>query len=409
MKFLKKAHEFILDFKYDVLFEYVATVFALLYHIGFLITFWKLGVTQMACYNIFSVCLFSIILFLVFKRKPFFVPFIFFYVEVVTHQILADYFLGAQALFHFLILMIGLLPFFCFKKNFFISYFFGLLSTVIFIVLEVLGPAIPGVIQVPAKVLLIIKAVNVGSSTLVIITCFYLFSYLVTQMRFNLEEEVQRKTERILIIQNHIINSLASLVDNRDTDTGKHIQRTCAYVEIISQEAAKRGLYSDTIDTKFIGTVKQAAPLHDIGKIVIPDEILKKPGRFTPDEFDIMKKHASEGGRIVNEVVGVSEDKYFLNVAGEIATAHHEKWDGSGYPKGLQGNQIPVSARIMAVADVFDALVSKRCYKDPMSCDIAFEIIKDGAGKHFDPEIVDIFLDQKKKIIEAFETYKDND
>lgn len=407
MNFLRKIHGIIIDFRYGKLFEYVAAIFAMIYHIGFLLTFWFLGIHVMAYYNIFSVVLFTLILLFGLNGKSFLFPCILFYLEVITHQFLANYFLGAQALFHFMILMLGFLPLLCMQDQYKLSYVFALISSLIFIVLEVTAPYVIGKYEISQAAMTVIKTINVSSSILVAITCVFIFSYLVWRMRYKLEQEVSRKTEHILHIQNHIIITLANLVDNRDTDTGKHIQRTSAYVALISRKALEQGAYPEVITEDFIKNARLAAPLHDVGKIIIPDEILKKPGRFTPEEFEIMKRHASEGARIVDEVLGVSEDKYLLQIAEEIATGHHEKWDGSGYPYGIKGEEIPVSARIMAVADVFDALVSKRCYKDAMNCDEAFKIIQDGAGSHFDPEIVKIFLDQKEDIYRIMDTYKE--
>ena len=139
--------------------------------------------------------------------------------------------------------------------------------------------------------------------------------------------------------------------------------------------------------------------MHDIGKIVVPDSILKKPGRFTPEEFEQMKMHTIEGSRIINDVIGVSDDRDFVEIAADVATYHHERWDGTGYPYNRAGDDIPLSARIMAVADVFDALVSPRCYKDPMTPDMAFSIIEKEAGTHFDPTLAKLFLSMKEEIL----------
>ncbi len=134
------------------------------------------------------------------------------------------------------------------------------------------------------------------------------------------------------------------------------------------------------------------APLHDVGKIVVSDKILKKPGKLTPEEFEKIKKHASAGGKVIRQILKGITDEDYIEFASDIATAHHEKWDGSGYPNNLSGEDIPLSARIMAIADVFDALISERCYKKAMPVDKAVSIIKEGAGKHFDPKLVDVFV-----------------
>lgn len=148
----------------------------------------------------------------------------------------------------------------------------------------------------------------------------------------------------------------------------------------------------------------KAAPLHDIGKIAVSDTILQKPGKLTAEEFEAMKEHTTAGGRIVAEVLKGIEEKGYIDIASQVAACHHEKWDGSGYPNGLQGKEIPIGARIMAVADVFDALVSKRCYKEPMSVDRAFDVIRESGGSHFDPELAGIFCKIKNEVEEVLWT-----
>lgn len=218
-------------------------------------------------------------------------------------------------------------------------------------------------------------------------------------------KEIKEKEKEIIKIQDRTIISLSNLVENRDVDTGEHVKRTRDYVELLARTCLKDGYYKDIINEKFIEYMIKGAPTHDIGKIVISDSILKKPGKLTDLEYDLMKVHASEGGRIVNEILGDEYDKDYVKIAVEIATYHHEKWNGRGYPSGLQGDEIPLSARIMAVADVFDALVSPRCYKEPMTYDKAFDIIEEGAGKDFDPILVSVFLKYKNSIIEINEKY----
>ena len=208
-------------------------------------------------------------------------------------------------------------------------------------------------------------------------------------------EQLLDNQKKISDMQTHVISGLANLIENRDTDTGEHISRTSAFVKLLAENAAKNGVYADVLDEHFIMLMYTLAPMHDIGKILVPDSILKKPGRLTPEEFEQMKKHASLGGKVVKEVLEGITDEEYLYFATEIASGHHEKWDGSGYPYGLKGEEIPLPARIMAIADVFDALISKRCYKEPMPFEDAVEIIRDGAGKHFDPKLVDVFLKSK--------------
>ncbi|WP_394213417.1 two-component system response regulator [Enterovibrio calviensis] len=223
-----------------------------------------------------------------------------------------------------------------------------------------------------------------------------------------LEAEVQRRVKELSVIQDVTINALASLAETRDQETGNHIVRTQYYVKILADQLYLRGKYPELVTAEYITMVFKTAPLHDIGKVGIPDAILLKPGKLTAEEFEIMKTHAKLGyDAIVKAEKEVDAHYPFLSAAKEISYGHHEKWDGSGYPQGLIGEDIPLSARLMAVADVFDALVSKRVYKSAMSHDEAFEIIREGKGTHFDPMLVDLMFDMKNDFIKIADTYKD--
>lgn len=203
---------------------------------------------------------------------------------------------------------------------------------------------------------------------------------------------------RISEMQNNTIMGIADLVESRSGETGQHVKRSSHFVNLILLQAKKHGKWPEILTDKYIDFVTRAAPMHDIGKIVIPDAILNKPGKLTPEEFETMKKHAEAGSKIVYNILGGVEDVAYVDIASDIAHYHHEKWNGKGYPCGKKGTEIPLCARIMAVADVFDALVSKRCYKEAMSYDDAFDLIKNEAGEHFDPEIVELFLELKDEI-----------
>lgn len=220
-----------------------------------------------------------------------------------------------------------------------------------------------------------------------------------------LEEENELKTQKLiehnkkmLAIQDNTVIGMASLIESRDHDTGEHVKRTGKYVELLIRAAQKSGYCADILTENYAELIIKAAPLHDIGKIAVSDIILQKPGRLTKEEFEHMKEHTTAGGRIVVEVLGNIEEKEYIDIAAQIAEGHHEKWDGSGYPNGLSGESIPISARIMAVADVFDALVSERCYKPPMSVDEAFRIIEESGGSHFDPELARLFCNIRNDI-----------
>ena len=212
-------------------------------------------------------------------------------------------------------------------------------------------------------------------------------------------DEVQNKSDRIERMQNGVILVLADMVESRDPRTGDHVHKTAAYASVILRQMKKEGIYADQLTEDFIKDVVNTAPLHDVGKIKISDTILNKDGPLTDEEFRIMRSHTTSGKEIIDRAIEtVAEESGFLNEARNLAAYHHEKWDGSGYPNGLSGEDIPLSARVMAVADVFDALVSRRSYKEPFPIDKALLIIREGAGSHFDPAIVAAFLDAEEEI-----------
>lgn len=251
-----------------------------------------------------------------------------------------------------------------------------------------------------------VSLISTGYTISFIIIFFDMNLKLTNELKLS-DEEINRKNIQLIEMQDKTIVSLSSLVEERDTDTGGHVQRTSEYVLTIAKLLQKENLFPDEISTKYINYLKSAAPMHDIGKIVIPDAVLKKPGKLTPEEFEIMKLHTTEGKRIIGNVFKdnhLDEDNF--RITGEVATYHHEKWNGTGYPTGLSETQIPLSARIMAMADVFDALVSPRIYKEPMSYEKAFQIIEEGRGTQFDPIITDIFLKNKDLFISINEKYK---
>nr|WP_320192171.1 two-component system response regulator [uncultured Desulfobacter sp.] len=209
-----------------------------------------------------------------------------------------------------------------------------------------------------------------------------------------LELEIQRRIRQYQKVQDISMRALASLAEARDDETGNHILRTQNYLKVLAEELAKHFKYADVLTEQTIEIYTKAAPLHDIGKVGIPDHVLYKPGKLTPEEWEIMKTHAQIGADAIRRAVGNEEDKEavdFLYVAMDIAGFHHEKWDGSGYPKGLTSNHIPLAARLMALTDVFDALISDRVYKSAYPMDVTIKIINEGRGTHFDPDIVDAF------------------
>lgn len=213
---------------------------------------------------------------------------------------------------------------------------------------------------------------------------------LLDSFNTELKAEVAQKTEHIVEMHDNLILSMAMMVESRDNSTGGHIRRTSEGVRIIVDEMQKSGNFG--LSEKFCRDIIKAAPMHDLGKIAVDDAILRKPGRFTDEEFAVMKTHAAEGARIVHEILKGTDDEEFRILAENVAHYHHERWDGSGYPEGLKGEQIPLEARIMAIADVYDALVSKRVYKEKMSFEKADSIIMEGMGMHFDKQLEPYYI-----------------
>ena len=210
-------------------------------------------------------------------------------------------------------------------------------------------------------------------------------------VRESQEKEINENKKRIKI-QGKIIDAIASIIESRDSSTGEHTIRTSRYVGLIANQLKNNDKYSSVITDEYIDNLRSAASLHDIGKISTPDHILNKPARLDRDEYEIIKQHSVEGGRIIHKILENLEDEQYVRTAYEIAPYPHERWDGEGYPNKLQGENIPLNARIMAVSDVYDALISSRCYKEGFSKEVSTNIILEGRGTQFDPDIVDAFM-----------------
>ena len=223
-----------------------------------------------------------------------------------------------------------------------------------------------------------------------------------------LEQEVQRRTRQVNAIQDAMMVALGSLAETRDNETGNHIRRTQYYMMRLAQKMSERFAFSETLTPVIIRDLYKSAPLHDIGKVGIPDRILLKPGKLTEEEFEIMKTHTSLGRNAILAAERLLDSPTtFLNMAREIAWTHHEWWNGKGYPQGLAGNDIPLSGRIMAVVDVYDALRSKRIYKPAVPHEAAVAIIKEGAGTHFHPLVVEEFLEIAGQLQEISRMFSD--
>ncbi len=227
--------------------------------------------------------------------------------------------------------------------------------------------------------------------------------------RNHLEELVRERTKELADTQDVAIYCLASLTETRDPETGGHILRTQRYVRALSERLKTHPSYSDFLKNGTIELLYKSAPLHDIGKVGVPDVILKKPGKLTPEEFEEMKKHTVYGMQallVAEKKLGANS---FMRLAAEIAYTHHEKWDGTGYPRGLRGEEIPISGRIMALADVYDALISRRVYKQPFPHEAAFSALAEGRGRTFDPEMTDCFLAMEDEVRTIAREFPDDD
>ena len=219
---------------------------------------------------------------------------------------------------------------------------------------------------------------------------------LLNNFNGKLKEQVAEQTQHIEEMHDKLILGMATMVESRDNSTGGHIRRTSEGVRILTDEIRKDNVLQ--LSNDFIKNLIKAAPMHDLGKIAVDDVILRKPGRFEPEEFEKMKAHASEGARIVHAILEGTDDEDFHRIAENVAHYHHERWDGSGYPEGLKGEEIPLEARIMAIADVYDALVSKRVYKESMSFEKADSIIMSGMGTQFDPQLERYYLAARPRL-----------
>lgn len=221
-----------------------------------------------------------------------------------------------------------------------------------------------------------------------------------------LQSEVDAKTEHIVSMHDNLIMSLAMMVESRDNSTGGHIMRTSEGVRILVDEIGREGTLALT--EEFRHDVVKAAPMHDLGKIAVDDAVLRKPGRFTAEEFQKMKRHAAEGARVIHQILLATDDESFKIVAENVAHYHHERWDGSGYPEGISGEQIPLEARIMAIADVYDALVSRRVYKEAFDFEKADAIIMDGMGTQFDPGLQSVYERSRPRLEAYYASLQDN-
>ena len=224
--------------------------------------------------------------------------------------------------------------------------------------------------------------------------------------RDRLQKMVEAQIQETVESHMTTIFAMSKLAESRDDETGLHLERTRQYCRLLASRLLECGLYSEVVDEEFVERIYQTSPLHDIGKVAIPDSVLKKPGKLTDSEFEIMKTHTLRGAETLASVTAIHPRNQFLNLGLQIARSHHEKWDGSGYPDRLRGSEIPLAARIMAVADVYDALTSIRCYKEAMTHAEARQILVSQRGYHFEPMLIDTFLEIEDEFAKVLLIYQ---
>ena len=225
----------------------------------------------------------------------------------------------------------------------------------------------------------------------------------------HIDDIIRERTAQIQQLKNAIVFSFADIVEKRDQETGGHVERTSKYIEILVNAMIKQKVCEEELKGLDLDSIISSARLHDVGKIAIPDSILNKPGRLDKEEFENMKTHAAEGEQIINQMASRTDDNEFLRNARLFAGYHHERWDGTGYPHGLKGTEIPLQGRIMAIVDVYDALVSERPYKKPFTEEETLKIIMENAGTQFDPYIAEVFLSVRDQFSEVKKSYDDKD
>jgi len=221
--------------------------------------------------------------------------------------------------------------------------------------------------------------------------------------RQDLEQQVQKRTDKLMRTRDNMLEAMANMIECRNLESGQHVKRTSLLTELMVQTMQARGMYADELDTENGRMIIKAVPTHDIGKIGIPDDILLKPGRLSSEEFDVIKTHAALGSDIIRNMLADDEDRAFFHHSYDICRHHHERWDGKGYPDNLAGSDIPLSARMLAIVDVYDALISPRVYKPAMSHEQARQIILDGSGTQFDPDLVAVFNDLEQEFEQVHE------
>ena len=376
----------------------------LLIHSAYLVIFSYLGLYTMVALDGVAVVLYT--LFVIFLRmfKGSWLPCTLLTAfELYLHEIVTVYMFGLESGFQYLLIPLMFLSVFIRKKGKIFTFLrrsIIILSSGTFIFLAIFMADYDPVHHTSDTIRLVFLVLNCLISLLVTAIYISRVVHSLDQKRSQLDTSVNEKTDEIEKMQNQIIISFANIIEARDGSTGKHVKRTSLYVEALVKELKRNDDFSDILTDTYMHDVMLSAPLHDIGKITIPDAILTKAGRLTQSEFDMIKKHTINGKEIIDEAMADIENEDFLKVAKSVAVYHHECWDGSGYPYGIQGDEIPLCARIMTIADYFDALVAKRSYKAALPTSVVFDNIVEQRGKKFDPVVTDAFLRIRDQIDE---------
>ena len=373
-------------------------------HIVFAIFFGILGVPEMTVYNIFSALFFTAITHIILIKPNINIMKMdaLISIELLLHQILAVYFIGLEAGFQYILIgMAAPIMNYSLEKSF--KKFSAIKSFCSFLAFLVIHIFVNTGIWTPKYDVsnhLLIVICNI----FLICVIFYCISKasLESYGRFigkikQENDKYKSEVEKQVKMQQNIISTVANIIEARDASTGQHTDRTSRYVEQIAQEMQQDTRYASLLTDDYIKKLSSAALLHDIGKIKIPDAILNKPGRLTPTEYELIKEHTTEGAKIIEKCSGSIQDEEYLNIAHDIALYHHERIDGTGYPKQLKGDEIPLSAKIMAVADVYDALSNKRCYKEGYEKQLVLNIMEGGRGTQFDENVLNAFFELVRK------------
>ena len=377
-------------------------VICALLHLMFCIIFFALGAWEMGVYNIISPVYFMLIAWLLWSGKTKNTGLVdnLDSGEFILHSVLAVCFTGFSLGFQYILftLAIPIVVLTDDRSNLRYNSIRTIISVGLYVVLQV---CVQYNIIVPKYEFSNTDSI-ILTSLLVMVVFLLLNSQIIANFRNfegHMKEYRQKELEaaqKINEMNMHVIRNIAGVIEERDESTGEHTERTTVYVGEICKELVREGKFKDELTEDNINIITQTAALHDIGKIRTSDTILNKPGKLTTEEFEIMKKHTTDGGKIIHNVFAHVEDKRYEQTAFEIAKYHHEKWNGTGYPEGKKGDEIPLSARIVAVSDVYDALVSERVYKPAYSEEEAIRIIEGDTGSHFDPDVAAAFMKVRK-------------